>query len=79
MKTIFEKGKELPIIHSSDLGGGPAGISAAISAARMGAEVTLIDLNFWLYRHYVLSLNRYALLFATEQYLEKLFIYHGAY
>jgi hypothetical protein len=43
---IFEKGKELPIIHSSDvvvLGGGPAGISAAVSAARMGADVTLIE------------------------------------
>jgi uncharacterized protein YkvS len=43
---IFEKGKELPIIHSSDvvvLGGGPAGVSAAISAARMGVDVTLIE------------------------------------
>ena len=43
---IFEGGKELPIIHSSDvvvLGGGPAGVSAAISAARMGVDVTLIE------------------------------------
>ena len=43
---IFEKGRELPIIHSSDvvvLGGGPAGVSAAISAARMGVSVTLIE------------------------------------
>jgi ribulose 1,5-bisphosphate synthetase/thiazole synthase len=46
MKTIFEEGKEVPIIHSSDvvvLGGGPAGISAAVSAARMGVDVTLIE------------------------------------
>jgi hypothetical protein len=43
---IFEKGRELPIVHSSDvvvLGGGPAGVSAAISAARMGVSVTLIE------------------------------------
>ncbi|MCK4308078.1 FAD-dependent oxidoreductase [candidate division WOR-3 bacterium] len=46
MKTIFEEGKEVPIIHSSDvvvLGGGPVGISAAVSAAKMGADVTLIE------------------------------------
>lgn len=46
MKSIFERGKDIPIIHSSDvvvLGGGPAGISAAVSAARMGAEVTLVE------------------------------------
>jgi len=43
---IYEEGKENPIIHSSDvvvLGGGPAGVSAAVSAARMGADVTLIE------------------------------------
>jgi ribulose 1,5-bisphosphate synthetase/thiazole synthase len=43
---IEEKGKEIPIIHSSDvvvLGGGPAGVSAAISAARLGVDVTLIE------------------------------------
>ena len=46
MKTVFEKGKEVSIIHSSDvvvLGGGPAGVSAAISAAKMGVDVTLIE------------------------------------
>ena len=43
---IEEKGKEIPIIHSSDvvvLGGGPAGVSAAISAAKIGVSVTLIE------------------------------------
>lgn len=46
MKSVYEEGKENPIIHSSDvvvLGGGPAGISAAVSAARMGVNVTLIE------------------------------------
>ena len=46
MKLIYEEGKEVPIIHSSDvvvLGGGPSGISAAVSAARMGVDVTLIE------------------------------------
>ena len=46
MKLRYEEGKELPVIHTSDivvLGGGPAGVSAAISAARMGVGVTLIE------------------------------------
>ena len=46
MKSVYGEGKEIPTIHSSNvvvLGGGHAGISAAVSAARMGADVTLIE------------------------------------
>jgi len=46
MKSIYEPNKDIPIIHSSDvvvLGGGPAAVSAAISAAKMGVSVTLIE------------------------------------
>lgn len=46
MKLVYEEGREVPIIHTSDivvLGGGPAGVSAAISAARMGADVALME------------------------------------
>ena len=46
MKRISEPSKEITIINSSDvvvLGGGHAGISAAISAAKMGVRVTLIE------------------------------------
>ena len=46
MKRISELNREISISHSSDvvvLGGGPAGVSAAISAARVGVDVTLIE------------------------------------
>jgi ribulose 1,5-bisphosphate synthetase/thiazole synthase len=46
MKRISEPNKVISISHSSDvvvLGGGPAGVSAAISAARLGVDVTLIE------------------------------------
>jgi NADPH-dependent 2,4-dienoyl-CoA reductase/sulfur reductase-like enzyme len=46
MKTVYKEGKEIPIAHSSDvvvLGGGPSGVSAAISATGGGVKVTLIE------------------------------------
>lgn len=45
MKTIAEINKEIPITHEVDVlvvGGGPAGIGAAISAARLGAKVLIV-------------------------------------
>ncbi|TCD15397.1 FAD-dependent oxidoreductase [Oricola cellulosilytica] len=44
--TIAEAAREVPIADRSDVvvvGGGPAGISAAVSAARNGASVTLLE------------------------------------
>lgn len=44
--TIREAAREAPIVDRSDVvvvGGGPAGIAAAVSAARNGASVTLIE------------------------------------
>jgi len=46
MKTIVEEKREVPIVCETDLvviGGGIAGISAAIAASRNGASVTLIE------------------------------------
>lgn len=46
MKTIPEINKEIPIAAEVDVlvvGGGPAGIGAAISAARLGAKVILVE------------------------------------
>lgn len=46
MKTITEVAREVPIADRSDVvvvGGGPAGIAAAVSAARNGASVTLLE------------------------------------
>lgn len=45
-KTIREAAREINVIDRSDVvvvGGGPAGISAAVSAARNGADVTLLE------------------------------------
>lgn len=44
--TVKEAAREIPVVAKSDVvvvGGGPAGISAAVSAARNGASVTLLE------------------------------------
>ncbi|MCD6521074.1 MAG: FAD-dependent oxidoreductase [Anaerolineae bacterium] len=51
MKTITEGPREVPVVASADVvvcGGGPGGFSAAIAAARHGAEVILIERNGFL-------------------------------
>ncbi len=48
MKTILEAARELPIVGEYDVivaGSGPAGVSAAIMAGRMGAKTLLIEWN----------------------------------
>ena len=45
-KTIFESAREIPVFAETDVlvvGGGPAGTAAAIAAARLGAEVLLVE------------------------------------
>ena len=43
---VMQPARELPLLHSTDvlvIGGGSAGVCAAIAARRAGAEVTLVD------------------------------------
>src|SRR5271163_2116698 len=45
-KTIFEPARQVPVFAETDVlvvGGGPAGTAAAIAAARLGAEVLLVE------------------------------------
>ena len=45
-KTIVEPKREVPVLAETDIlvvGGGPAGTAAAIAAARLGADVLLVE------------------------------------
>ena len=45
-RTITEPARDVPVFAETDVlvvGGGPAGTAAAVSAARLGAEVTLVE------------------------------------
>ena len=46
MNTITQPMREIPIISNTDvlvIGGGPAGIAAAVAASRTGADVLLVE------------------------------------
>ena len=46
MSTIHEPGRDIPILDETDVlvaGGGPAGLAAAVAAARTGARVCLVE------------------------------------
>jgi len=51
METIHEPGRDIPVLDRVDVivaGGGPAGLGAAIAAARNGAKTMLIERNAFL-------------------------------
>jgi len=50
-RYVRESARKIPIIDTADvviLGGGPAGVSAAISAARCGVDVMLLERQYYL-------------------------------
>ncbi len=45
-RTYHEAARDIPVLAETDVlvvGGGPAGTSAAVAAARLGADVTLVE------------------------------------
>jgi hypothetical protein len=51
MKTLSEPSREIPVFDQADVvvcGGGPAGIAAAVSAARSGARTILLEYSYCL-------------------------------
>ncbi|MGI6419156.1 MAG: FAD-dependent oxidoreductase [Thermoguttaceae bacterium] len=47
-QTAFEAARQVPVVEEADVvvcGGGPAGVAAAIAAARTGAKTRLIEVN----------------------------------